>query len=85
MKNIIAAIVLFFLMGIGLYFAINSIKPNYENKGKKALINGRDTCIIQSEENESFFNPTRIKVLYKDNYGKYTEQQFDADLITIIK
>jgi len=60
---------------------------NYDNKGKKALISGKDSCTIISEEKDFFMraHPKRITVLYKDSYGKYVEQSFQADMITIIK
>ncbi len=62
---------------------------DYTNKGKKALINSKDTCIIISEQ-EYVINIFGIKnrntlVLYRSNEGKYVEQMFYKDMITIIK
>jgi len=87
MKNLISTIVIICLFSFLTWYFISIGRPNYENKGRKALINNRDTCIIQQEEKNHLFKftPRKITVLYKDSYGKYMEQQFQEDLITIIK
>lgn len=80
-------VIIFLGTFIFCFYVIWASDVSYENKGKKALINNRDTCIIQQEEKDHLlkFTPRKITVLYKDSYGKYTEQQFQEDLITIIK
>lgn len=85
-KVVLMIITLFSALSFG-FFSVYKAQPIYVNKGKKALINGRDSCMIVSEEKEYFLRsyPRQITVMYKDGYGKYVEQQFDADLITIIK
>jgi hypothetical protein len=69
-----------------LFYKMNKMQPIYDNKGKKALINGKDTCIIISEDQNYTFraHPKETTVMYKDNYGKYVEQSFQSDMITII-
>lgn len=86
LKIIIASSLLIGTLSFGFYVIVAG-GISYENKGKKALINGKDTCIIQSEEKDFWMkaHPRRITVLYKDSYGKYVEQCFQEDLITIIK
>jgi hypothetical protein len=71
----------------GFYAPLDKTQPNYDNKGKTALISGKDSCIVLSEDKEFWFksHPKQIRVLYKDNYGKYVEQEFQAEMITIIK
>lgn len=85
-KITIAIILLLSSFSFGFYM-IWASGESYENKGKKALINGRDSCMIVSEEKEFFMrnHPRQITVMYKDGYGKYVNQRFDSDLITIIK
>ncbi len=85
-KSIMMITILVSVLSFGV-FCIYKSERIYVNKGKKALINGRDSCMIVSEEKEFFMRnyPRQITVMYKDGYGKYVEQRFDADLITIIK
>ena len=85
-KSVLMITILVSVLSFGI-FSVYKSQPIYVNKGKRALINGRDSCMIVSEEKEFFMRsyPRQITVMYKDGYGKYVEQRFDADLITIIK
>lgn len=85
-KFTIALILLLGVFSFGFYVIVAG-GVSYKNNGKKALINGKDTCIIQSEEKDFWMkaHPRKITVLYKDNNGKYTQQEFQEYLITIIK
>ncbi len=60
---------------------------NYDNKGKKALINGKDTCTILSEQHQFKFriHPREITVLYKDKEGRFVEQSFQEGMIKVIE
>ncbi len=86
MKLAIALLALIGTLALCVYTTIASMN-SYENKGKKALINNIDTCLIVYEERKSALScrPKKTTVMYKDSQGKYHEQTFDCDLIKIIK
>lgn len=91
MKKIIG-IITGFLLVFGFVFVIADMlygaTLTYKNKGKRALINDKDTCIILYQDRDGFVIPTpnkKITVLYKNKLGNYDDVDFPEEMITILK